>query len=232
MERLRKIIEEKIDISESDWEIILSKLQYQEIKKKDFLTSTSAIENKVYFILEGVFRLFIELPEKDVTIDFGFPNKFLSSYSSFLMQQPSVSCIQSLTTSKVIFITRNDLYDIYKETTAGEAIGRLFAEEFFRYKSKRELSFMMSSSLEPLGPSSGPSIARHSMQANSSGKFVFLAAILRFSRTVERHAQLPTTALLLGRSQDRQHRARLRATEPDAANHQRADFLARTDLRH
>lgn len=148
MERLRKIIEEKIDISESDWEIILSKLQYQEIKKKDFLTSTSAIENKVYFILEGVFRLFIELPEKDVTIDFGFPNKFLSSYSSFLMQQPSVSCIQSLTTSKVIFITRNDLYDIYKETTAGEAIGRLFAEEFFRYKSKRELSFMMESPTE------------------------------------------------------------------------------------
>ncbi|MVO07821.1 cyclic nucleotide-binding domain-containing protein [Flavobacterium sp. TP390] len=143
MERLRKIIAEKIDISESDWKIISSKLQFQEIKKKDFLTKANTIEDKVYFIIDGVFRLFIELPEKDVTIDFGFPNKFLSSYSSFLMQLPSVSFIQSLTTSKVIFITRKDLYDIYKETNAGDAIGRLFAEEFFRYKSKRELSFMM-----------------------------------------------------------------------------------------
>ncbi len=148
MERLRKIIEEKIDISENDWKIISSKLEYQVVKKKDFLTIANTIEDKVYFILEGVFRLFIELPEKDITIDFGFPNKFLSSYSSFLMQLPSVSSIQSLTSSEVIFITRKDLYDIYKETTVGDAIGRLFAEEFFRYKSKRELSFMMETPTE------------------------------------------------------------------------------------
>lgn len=38
----------------------------------------------------------------------------------------------------------------------------------------------MYSSLEPLGPSSGPAIATHSMQVNTSVKFVFFSYILRF----------------------------------------------------
>lgn len=148
MERLRKILEEKVAISESDWKFISSKLHVKEFNKKDLLTSTSKVENKIYFIIEGVFRLFIELAEKDVTIDFGFPNRFLSSYSSFLTQTPSVASIQSLTKSKAIFITREDLHEIYKQTNAGESIGRIFAEDFFLYKSKRELSFMKDSPTE------------------------------------------------------------------------------------
>lgn len=145
MESLKKILSKKVYITESDWLIISSKLQVKEYKKKDFLTTSTMIENKIYFILEGIFRLFIELPEKDVTIDFGFPTKFLSSYSSFLTQTPSIASIQSLTKSKVIYITREDLHDIYKQTSAGESIGRIFAEDFFLYKSKRELSFMKDS---------------------------------------------------------------------------------------
>ncbi|WP_338378145.1 Crp/Fnr family transcriptional regulator [uncultured Flavobacterium sp.] len=145
MERLRIKLEEKVTISESEWEFIVSKLEVKTYKKKEFLIKSNTIENKIHFILEGVFRMFIDLPEKDITVDFGFPNNFISSYSSFLTQNPSVSCIQSLTKSKVIYITREDLDEIYKQTKVGESIGRVFAEEFFRYKSKRELSFLIES---------------------------------------------------------------------------------------
>lgn len=148
MERLRKILSEKATISETEWEFIASKLELKTYKKKEFLIKSNAIENKIHFILEGVFRMFIDLPEKDITVDFGFPNNFISSYSSFLTQNPSVSCIQSLTKSKVIYITREDLDEIYKQTKVGESIGRIFAEEFFRYKSKRELSFLLESPTE------------------------------------------------------------------------------------
>ncbi|WP_130734232.1 Crp/Fnr family transcriptional regulator [Flavobacterium sp. J27] len=148
MENLLNILNTKITISEEDWLFISSKLQEKEFKKKDFIITTQNIEDKIYFIQEGIFRLYIELPEKDVTIDFGFPNNFLSSYSSFLTQTPSIACIQSLTKSKVIFITRKDLQEIYLHTQSGESIGRIFAEEFFRYKSKRELSFLKDSPTE------------------------------------------------------------------------------------
>lgn len=145
MEKLRRKLEEKVTISESEWEFIASKLEAKTYKKKEFLIKSNTIENKIHFILEGVFRMFIDFPEKDITVDFGFPNNFISSYSSFLTQNPSVSCIQSLTKSKVIYITREDLDEIYKQTKVGESIGRVFAEEFFRYKSKRELSFLIES---------------------------------------------------------------------------------------
>lgn len=145
MEKLRIKLEEKVTIPESEWDFIASKLEIKTYKKKEFLITSNAVENNIYFILEGVFRMFIDLPEKDITVDFGFPNNFISSYSSFLTQNPSVSCIQSLTKSKVIYITREDLDQIYKKTKVGESIGRIFAEEFFRYKSKRELSFLIES---------------------------------------------------------------------------------------
>ncbi|WP_313803601.1 Crp/Fnr family transcriptional regulator [Flavobacterium sp.] len=148
MERLFSILNSKVEISTTDWEFIISKITIKEFKKKKYLITTNTIEQNIYFILEGVFRIFIELPEKDVHSDFGFPNDFISSYSSFLTQTPSVACIQSLTKSKVIYITREDLQEIYKNTSCGESIGRIVAEEFFRYKSKRELSFMKDSPTE------------------------------------------------------------------------------------
>lgn len=148
MESLRKILNEKVTISENDWQFIAPKLQFQEFKKKEIITKTNAVEKNIYFILEGVFRLFLELPEKDITIDFGFPSNFLSSYSSFLTQTPSIASIESLTKSKVIYISQENLFEIYKSTTVGESIGRIFAEDFFLYKSKRELSFMKDSPTE------------------------------------------------------------------------------------
>ena len=85
MDNLKNILKEKVEISESDWKFIESKIQIATLKKKDFLTETNAIEQNIYFILEGVFRLFIDLPEKDITVDFGFPNNFIKVSSAFLV---------------------------------------------------------------------------------------------------------------------------------------------------
>jgi CRP-like cAMP-binding protein len=148
MERLRTILNEKVAISENDWDFITSKLQTKDFKRKEFLIQSNTIEQNIYFIVTGVFRIYLELPDKDITLDFGFPDKLISSYSSFLTQTPSVVCIQSLTKSKVTFITREDLQDIYNNTSCGVSMGRVFAEEFFMYKSKRELSFMKDSPTE------------------------------------------------------------------------------------
>ncbi len=142
---LKQLLESKTNISESDWEYIQSHLNETSFSKKEIVTKQGQIESKIYFVLEGIFRIYMELPEKDVTIDFAFPGDLISSYTSFLTQRPSDSAIQSLTSSKVLYITHSDLQNIYQHTTSGESIGRVFAEEFFQYKSKRELSFLKDS---------------------------------------------------------------------------------------
>ncbi|WP_438965861.1 hypothetical protein [Flavobacterium sp.] len=55
MERLRIKLEEKVTISESEWEFIVSRLEVKTYKKKEFLIKSNTIENKIHFILEGVF---------------------------------------------------------------------------------------------------------------------------------------------------------------------------------
>ncbi|MCB9203013.1 MAG: Crp/Fnr family transcriptional regulator [Flavobacteriales bacterium] len=142
MEALYTFLSDKMFISKEDWEEIKQVVQEQEICKKDFLLQQGKIEKCIYFILDGVFRIYIENIDKEITIDFGFPNSFISSYSSFLKQTPSNCNVQALTKGKVLYITHSDLETIYSKTKCGHALGRTFAEEFFLYKSKREESFM------------------------------------------------------------------------------------------
>ncbi len=145
MDKLKEILQSKVTLTETDWQFLASKLQEHQFSKKEILTPKGTVENRVFFILEGVFIIYLELPEKDVTVGFGFPNEFISSYSSFLTRLPSEGVVQSLTHCKALSITHNDLLEVYKNTASGESIGRVFAEEFFRYKSKRELSFLKES---------------------------------------------------------------------------------------
>ncbi len=148
MENLKNLLNAKLDIPIEDWEYLNQRIQEKSVEKKEILTKEGEVESNIYFIQEGMFRLYIELPEKDVTVDFGFPNELICSYTSFITREPSVSNIQSLCSSKVLYISRKDLMDVYSNTQTGEAIGRVFTEEFFLYKSKRELSFMKESPTE------------------------------------------------------------------------------------
>lgn len=148
MNSLRAFLEQKTDLSESDWLFFENHLQEKKVPKKTMLTQSNSIEQYVYFVTKGVFRFFIELPEKDITFDFAFPNDIMSSYTSFLTQNPSSAAIESLTEAEVLYINRSDLQRFYTETKNGQAIGRLFAEEFFMRKSKREISFLTLSPTE------------------------------------------------------------------------------------
>ncbi len=148
MNELKNLLFHKTSISDSDWEILKQVLQEKSVEKNDFLLEAGKVERQIYFIKEGVFRIYLELPEKDITIDFGFPNELICSYSSLLTEKPSQVYVQSLSKSEVISITYKDLQEIYKTTDSGESIGRVFAEEFFLYKSAREFSFMKDSPTE------------------------------------------------------------------------------------
>lgn len=142
MKQLYDYLSQKMTISKEDWDFISSRVHLQKIKKKEYIIKKGKIERTISFIKQGIVRFFIEQPKEDVTFDFGFPNTLISSYSSLLKQEPSNCYLQSLTPTTLLSISHNDLDLIYKETLCGHALGRIFAEEFFLYKSKREEDFL------------------------------------------------------------------------------------------
>lgn len=145
---LRKYLEQYFIVSDKDWSYINSKLSLVNCVKNEILTLPDVVEVKVYFVLEGIIRLYYEGESRDVTINFGFPNSFISSYSSFLTSKPSEFKLEASIKAQLLALKKEDLERIYLNTTCGNALGRLFSEQQFLYHSQRETDFMTLSPTE------------------------------------------------------------------------------------
>ena len=145
MNDLRIYLEKHLTISDKDWQIIAERLYKAECPKGKVLTELEKIEDKLYFLVDGALRLYYEQETKDITINIGFPNAFMSSYTSYLSRKPSDFILEALTPCSYIFITHSDLNEIYTLTECGQHLGRILTEQLFLYLSHRENSFMLKS---------------------------------------------------------------------------------------
>lgn len=142
MQAIREHFEKIQPLSEHDWKLFSSKLNYLELKKKQHLITAGQIENNLSFIEKGIVRAFIPGEENDLTFAFAFPESFVSAYDSFLSGNPSSYSIEALTDLSCWQISRSDLEFIYASTQIGNLIGRKAAEELYLKKSKREISLL------------------------------------------------------------------------------------------
>ncbi len=148
MKALRAYLNQHLTISETDWEKISSKLVHFSATKRDKITTEGSIETNLYFVESGIVRLFFEDETKEITLNLGFPNQFICSYTSFLSQQPSAFDLESLTDCELYKLSKTDLELIYHETECGQRLGRILTEQLFLYLSKRETDFMLKSPTE------------------------------------------------------------------------------------
>ena len=147
MQQIREYIEKVNHVSDSDWNIFLSKLEKRDFKKKIEIIKKGEIENHISFIEHGIVRLVIpnEDLEKEVTFGFSFENEFISAYDSFITQIPSLYRLETLTDTSLWSISYNDLQYVYSNTNVGNAIGRFYAERLYLIKSKREQALLYES---------------------------------------------------------------------------------------
>lgn len=144
MQQIKDYLDQIAEISNSDWEFFISKLQRRVIPKKAIFLKLNDIENHISFIESGVVRLFIpkEDPDKEITFGFSFKNQFISAYDSFLTKTPSAYQLQALTETTLLSMSYDDLQAVYNNTQIGNLIGRLTAERLFLLKSKREQNLL------------------------------------------------------------------------------------------
>lgn len=148
MEMFKSFLETHIQVSGEDWKSIQNSLETSFSEKNEILTNLGEVEDKLYFLTDGIFRLYHEGETKDTTLNFAFPQSLISSYTSFLTNTPSEFILQSLTKSKYLFLTRSKLEELYSITTCGHELGRVLTEATFLYLSKRETDFLLKSPTE------------------------------------------------------------------------------------
>ncbi len=145
MVSLHSIITEKLEYSESDYARLL---EYSEIKtfpKKEFLLRTGKPCAFIGFVESGVLRSFREKDGEEYISDFYVPGSFITSYRSFLTEEPSVGAIQALENSRILFISRLDYDALLKESAHWYRFAKYIADTLFIKKCIKETSLLMDS---------------------------------------------------------------------------------------
>jgi CRP-like cAMP-binding protein len=142
MEAIKAYLERNVVLSDEDWNFFSSKLVQRKFPKKANLLELGNVEQHLSFIEVGIVRFFIPKLENDLTFGFCFENEFVSAYDSFLTQTPSIYQIETLTPTSIWSLSYEDLQEIYAQTSIGNTVGRLAAENLYRIKAQRELSLL------------------------------------------------------------------------------------------
>lgn len=137
-----------IQLSETEKELILSKIVLKTVKKKELLLKAGEICTHQNFILKGCCRLFI-INEKGVeqTLQFGIENWWITDYMSFSNQKPTHFYIQVIENSEIISISKNNLDDLYKTIPQLERYFRIVLQKSFA-ASQMRIMFLFTMSAE------------------------------------------------------------------------------------
>ncbi len=118
------------------------------IEKNEIITHFGQIERKAYFLISGIIESSIEKDGEIRIIDFVFPNNFICSYTSFLLQTPSEIQTKAITDCEVEYFLKEDLEQAYKTSIVANQFGRYVTERLFISKLKRENNFLTKSAKE------------------------------------------------------------------------------------
>ncbi|WP_044209908.1 Crp/Fnr family transcriptional regulator [Flammeovirga sp. OC4] len=129
MEKLKKQLIQLIQITSAEWDVLKEKLIKREYKAKEIITTEGKVENSVYFIEEGLIRSFYLQDGKEINTYFACDGQFISSYSSFIAQTPSLESLETIEKSSVYAISFETMTELYQKAAKFEKLGRLMAEK-------------------------------------------------------------------------------------------------------
>jgi CRP-like cAMP-binding protein len=114
------------------WKSLEDTLTVEHFKKGDFLIREGEICRHVSFINQGLVRAYYVSPEgKEVCTGFVRSNEYMSEYSSFLTQSPSLMNIDALEDTEVVQLSYDMMQKGYEHFAFFERFGRKMAEKLF-----------------------------------------------------------------------------------------------------
>ncbi len=128
--------------SESEWNYFYSQFEPFACKKNDVLLEEGRICKAMLFVSSGCFRMFHVVYGEERNRDFQTEGQFTGSLFSFIGECPALFNVAALEDGEVMAIQRENLYHLYDNHKIWERFGRLYLEQAFLYKEKREMTLL------------------------------------------------------------------------------------------
>ena len=129
MDNLKTFLQTLTPISNKEFEDSKSNFSKVHLKKGDFFVQQGKICKQIAFINRGSLRTFyLNDKVEEITACFRTEKSLVSSYKSFILQEPSLLSIIALEETELIVINYDKLQKLYSTSMAWQNIGRLLAE--------------------------------------------------------------------------------------------------------
>lgn len=108
-EKLFRHLSKQPQLNEEEALTLHSRWQFQRrLRRGDYLSAPDKTEQHVWFIAEGVVRIYYPTDAEEVCVGFGYEGNVLNSFPSYFRQKPSVFPIQALAPTIALGISRAD----------------------------------------------------------------------------------------------------------------------------
>lgn len=119
LQQLRQITAAIAPLDDSSWNSFANLFDWHEAKRKEILTSTGEPEKYLYFVVDGVQRIYFDDGEhREATLLFTYAPSFGGILDSLLMQQPAKYNYETLTPSIFLRASQSTLLELILKSPA------------------------------------------------------------------------------------------------------------------
>lgn len=129
MEAITTLLNNLLTINDFEVNFFLSKLVEEQCKANTILIRENQSVHKLYFIASGLLRTYTIHDGKETSTYFACDNQIITSYASFLTQNPSHEYLETIEDSVLYSITYSNLLAVYKKFPTFETISKIIAEQ-------------------------------------------------------------------------------------------------------
>ncbi len=122
---LKQLVFATSPLPETDWEALAGIWKPFAAKRKEIITPTGTVEKYLYFVVEGVQRVYyFDEQSREATLVFTYAPSFGGVLDSMLLQQPSRYFYETLTPSVFLRANFSDLQELMQTRPAIETMIR------------------------------------------------------------------------------------------------------------
>jgi hypothetical protein len=148
MNELENYIHHYLSISIEDCKKVAGLFRKESLSKGDHFSKSNRYCDKLSFIQQGIFRVYVTLPEKEVTQWIGTPGYFITDISSFLFHDLSRWNIQALSDAQIFTIGHEEYLTIGGLVPKWNELEKLFIGKCFVMLENRIFSHLSLSAEE------------------------------------------------------------------------------------
>lgn len=119
------------DIPKYQLEEFVSLFTYESFKKNEIIIPPNTFNNKFYFMLSGLVRIYYVAEDKEITSDFKEPNSFFVNGYTLFTGLPNIDFHETLEDTECLSADYDEIEQLSKKYHPIEHLGRKMVESYY-----------------------------------------------------------------------------------------------------